>query len=97
MREGLDPAAFRGNLGTYRRRDLLGEARKLVLALSPEHERVEAVTDRQVGELVDPLVERTTQEADPGAIGDLAVDVDDPADLGRIPACPDRSIVEPGG
>ena len=56
----LGAAAFRGHLGTYGWRNFLGESRKLIIALPPEHERVKAVSDRQVRDLVDPLVERTT-------------------------------------
>src|SRR5829696_2823458 len=90
----LDPAAFRAHLGTYGWRHFLGETSKLVLALPPEHEGVKAVPNCQVGELIGPLVDRTAQEAETGAVGDLTIGVEDAADLRRIPACLGRRLIK---
>ena len=92
----LGPAALRGHLSTYGRRDLLGEAGKLILTLAPEQERIEAVSDRQVRELVDPLVHRTAEQAEAGTIGDLAIDVEHATDLSRVAARRSGSVVEAG-
>ena len=55
----LGSPALASHLCAYGRCDLLGEARKLIITLSPEQERVEAVPHRQVGQLIDPLINWT--------------------------------------
>src|SRR5207342_417726 len=92
----LGLAALGGHLGAYGRHDLLGKAGELVFTVAPEHERVEAVPDCQVRELVDPLVDRPAQQADAGAVGDLAIDIEHATDLRRIAARAGRSLVEAG-
>ena len=89
----LDSAALGCDLGAYGRHDFLGEKSKLVIAVAPEDERVEAVTDREVGELVDPLIDRTAQQAEAGSVGDLAIDVQDPSDVCWLAASSSRGVI----
>ena len=89
----LGTAALGCDLDAYGRHDFLGEKCKLVIALAPEQERVEAVTDCEVGELVDPLVDWTAQQAEAGSVGDLAIDVQDPSDVCRLAASSSRGVI----
>jgi hypothetical protein len=69
----------------------------LIISFSPEHEGVESVSDREVGEFIDPLIYWAAKQAELRAVSDLPVDVDEAADVRRIPAGRRCRLVEARG
>ena len=94
QRAGL--TALGGDLSAYGRSDFFGEARKLIFAIAPEHEGVEAVADGEIGELIDPLLDRTAEQARAHPVGDLAVDVEYAPDVRGMPASGGCGIIDAG-
>jgi len=98
VRTFSEPAltALGGDLSAYGGGDFFGEARKLIFAVAPEHEGVEAVADGKIGELIDPLVDWTAEQAHPPPVGDLAVDIEYAPDVRGIAASRGCGIVDAG-
>jgi hypothetical protein len=42
---------------------------------------------------VDPLIDRTAQQAEAGSVGDVAIDVQDPSDVRRLAASSSRGVI----
>src|SRR5690606_35477849 len=80
-------------LPIYGRDDLQGELGE-PLGVAAEQERVDAVADGQLRQLVDPLLRRAVQEAPRTALVDRALQDVDAADLGGVAARGRRGVVE---
>ena len=85
-----------GDLSAYGRGDFFGEARKLIFTIAPEHEGVEAVADGKIGELIDPLLDWTAEQAHAPPVGDLAVDIEYASDVRGMAASRGCGIVDAG-